>query len=318
MLHSSYIQLITFRQRWQQVHHPLLQKKNISLWLCHLHTDIPGVSGNKCLKLKYHLQQVIEQNKAGVFTFGGAFSNHLCAVAASCNYLKLRSVAYVRTDTLDSDNPTLAFCRQQGMQLIALDRSNYRQRSDQAFIAELNLSHPDLLFVPEGGSSLEGCRGVAELDLMSTPEGAANLIVSAAASGGTLAGMINRHNCPVLGIAVVRDSSLQTRVQQLLNQDSRDKQWQLNHQFTGKGYGHFDAQLLQFCRSMAEQNVQVEPIYTGKALAGVFSLIEQDEIANNSRISFFHTGGLQGLNGLKYRGLITENDFALLSGSAAD
>ena len=308
-------QLIATKQRWQLLQHPLLQQKHIQLWISHLDTSLPEVSGNKCLKLKYHLQQVVAENKSGILTFGGAFSNHLCAVAAACQQLGLQSSAYVRTDKLDSTNPTLAFCLRMGMQLHALDRTTYRRRSEPAFISQLQSQHPTLLIVPEGGSSEAGVRGVTELDLLNTPDGKANLITTATASGGTLAGLIERHASNILGIAVVKDQSLPTRVKQLLTTDSTNKNWQINMAFTGKGYGQFDETLLQFCRDLARHQLYVEPVYTGKALAGVFSLISSGAIAAGSRLSFFHTGGLQGLKGLFYRERITAADLALLSGN---
>jgi 1-aminocyclopropane-1-carboxylate deaminase len=318
MLLSSKIQLFTTLPRWQLLSHPLLSEHKVQLWICRLDTSIAEVSGNKCLKLKYPLQQVYTANKRGIFTFGGAFSNHLAAVAASCHQLGLQSLAYVRTDKLDFSNPTLAFCQRMGMQLIALDRSRYRLRAEASFITQLQELHPQLLLVPEGGSSKAGAQGVAELDLANTPAGQADLIICPTASGGTLAGIINRHCAPALGIAVVRDASLPQRVQQLLQQDRQPQHWQINSDFTGAGYGRFDPTLLQFCRDMARRGLLLEPVYTGKALAGVFSLISSGAIAAGSRLSFFHTGGLQGLNGLYYRELITAADFALLSGLKSD
>ncbi len=317
MLYSSEVQLLTTKTHWQQLSHPVLARYQVQLWICSVDTAIPQVSGNKCLKLKYALADVFQQQKAGVFTFGGAFSNHLSAVAASCKLLGLQSVAYVRSDSLDLNNPTLAFCAAQGMQLKTLDRSRYRQRHDAHFIRQLQQQHPQLLSLPEGGTSAEGARGVAELELAMTPEGAADLLVCASASGGTLAGIINRHTTPVLGIAVVKDRTLPEKIKQLLLPQSSTRLWQLSTDYTGAGYARFDDGLLQFCRDMARHQLYVEPIYTGKALAGLFSMITSGQIAAGSRVSFLHTGGLQGLQGLHYRGLITATDLALLSGSTA-
>ncbi|MDP5135318.1 pyridoxal-phosphate dependent enzyme [Rheinheimera baltica] len=317
MLYSPEIQLISPKQRWQRLSHPLLVQHRIQLWVCHLDTLVPEVSGNKWLKLKYHVQQVMQQNCSGILTFGGAFSNHLCAVAACCRLLGLQSAAYVRADDLDMANPTLAFCQQAGMQLYALDRTSYRQRDNPDFIQQLQEKHKTLLMVPEGGSSDAGASGIAELNLATTPEGDADIIICPTASGGTLAGVINRHDCAALGIAVVKDTSLPQRVSQLLTPESRTKHWQINTNFVGKGYGKFDEALLSFCREMAQHQLHVEPIYTGKTLAAVFSLIASGDIPENSRLSVFHTGGLQGLKGLHYRGLITVSDLALLSGSVA-
>ena len=314
---TSDFSILSATPRWQQLQHPLLRRHNTELWLCHLTTAIAAVSGNKCLKLKHHLAQAKAEGKLGIVTFGGAFSNHLSAVAATCNALNLQSKAYIRTDQLDLSNPTLQFCAKQGMQFIPLDRASYRQKSNPEFTAQVSTSHPDFFLVPEGGSSLQGATGVAELELVATPAGPANLLVSAVASGGTLAGMINRQAAPVLGIAVVKDASLVQRVQQFLQPASEKCPWHIDMEHTFGGYARFDVTLLDFCRAMAVQQVFVEPIYTGKALYGLFQRIEQGKIAAGSRISFFHTGGLQGLNGLYYRKLISAADLVQLSGSGA-
>ncbi|WP_460857212.1 1-aminocyclopropane-1-carboxylate deaminase/D-cysteine desulfhydrase [Rheinheimera gaetbuli] len=323
MLYSSSIQFWQPQLRWQQIHHPLLSGNKVEIWLCHLDTGCNAVSGNKILKLRYVLQQALQQNKAGIFTFGGAFSNHLAAVAAACQLLKLQSTAYVRTEQLDSKNPTLDYCRQRGMALIAIDRINYRQRHDPEFIARLQVRHPQLLAVPEGGSSLIGAAGFADLDFAATPGGTANLVCCATASGGTVAGLIANSAMPydttVLGLTVVKDDSLNQRIRQLLPEQKPLRQWQLVNDYVGAGYARFDIELLQFCKDMAQQQLYVEPVYTGKALAGLVRLVAHNKLSPTvKRISFFHTGGLQGLQGLHYRKLITATDLALLSGSMAD
>jgi 1-aminocyclopropane-1-carboxylate deaminase len=316
MLYSSEIQLLSVQPRWHVVSHPVLAANAVQLWLCELQSTITGVSGNKILKLHYPLQSALQHGYTGIVTFGGAFSNHLCAVAASCQQLGLRSVAYVRTEQLDAENPTLAFCQARGMQLIAIDRQHYRLRHQPDYLAQLQQHHPDFLLVPEGGSSTNGARGVSQLALEQTPAGRADLVVTATASGGTLAGLINRRQSAALGIAVVKDASLFNKVQQLLVAPET-LPWQLNSDFCGAGYARFSLALLQFCRELASQGIYTEPVYSGKALAGVIELVRQGRITTGSRLSFFHTGGLQGLDGLLYRGLITAADHALLSGSVA-
>ena len=318
MLYSTEIKSISPTQRWQLLKHPLLEQYQVELWICHLETGISEVSGNKCLKLKQPLHQVVQQQLAGIFTFGGAFSNHLCAVAASCHALGLHSVGYVRTDKLDLANPSLTFCQKNGMQLIALNRQQYRLRYDDDFCHRLQQQHPQLLLVPEGGTSADGAAGVAEFDFSATPAGKADLVICASASGGTIAGLINSGHSSVLGIAVVKDSSLPTRIQQLLTPETTHQAWSLQQGYAGRGYGRFDTNLLAFCRELANYQLPLEPVYTGKAMSGLFDLVQAGQFTPGCRLSFFHTGGLQGLQGMYYRGLITATDLALLSGLTAD
>ena len=321
MLHSSMVQFWQPELRWQRLQHPMPDRLQPEIWICHLETDSDAVSGNKILKLRYTLELALQQKKSGVFTFGGAFSNHLAAVAEACQRLELTSTAYVRTDKLDDNNPTLAYCAKRGMTLIPLDRSSYRQRNNADFLAQLQQGHPQLMAVPEGGSSVEGAAGIGTINFANAPSGTADLVCCATASGGTLAGLIANPLMPtdtqVLGLSVVNDSSLPQRIMQLLPAHCSTRQWQLNADFIGAGYARFDTQLLDFCREMAQQHLFVEPVYTGKALYALMQLIAQQKLSAR-RISFFHTGGLQGLQGLHYRKLITAADLALLSGLTAD
>ena len=304
--------------RWQNIQHRLLAQQQLELWVYHLETTLPQLSGNKWLKLKYHIVQAQSTNKKGIVTFGGAFSNHLAAVAAICHQQGMRSVALLRADNVDLHNPTLALCRQHGMQFELLSREQYRHRATPAFLRQVQQRYDNLLLVPEGGSSVEGVRGVAELELVQTPAGPADIVFCPAASGGTVAGIINRTALPtqVQAIAVVKDPSLEARIRALLNAQ-HNPNWTLLSQYCGPGYAKFEPPTLEFCREMALQHLYLEPIYSGKALAGVFQQIATGQLALGSRLSFFHTGGLQGLAGLHYRQLITSADYALLSGSSA-
>jgi 1-aminocyclopropane-1-carboxylate deaminase/D-cysteine desulfhydrase-like pyridoxal-dependent ACC family enzyme len=63
---------------------------------------------------------------------------------------------------------------------------------------------------------------------------------------------------------------------------------------------------------LATQQIYTEPVYTGKALHTLLQLLAQGELAQYRRIAFFHTGGLQGLDGLRYRSLISEAQYQQL------
>lgn len=304
------------QQLWQRLSHPCLRQSKITLWISQLITEDPLVSGNKVLKLKYALQSAQANGTKGIITFGGAFSNHLIATAAACQSYGLKSIAYVRTDSIDPNNPTLKNCLSRGMEIRILTRTTYNLRHHLSFIEQLQQQHPDMLIVPEGGSSAAAVQGVSEFNLEKTPAGQADMICCATASGGTLAGLISGvRNSHVLGITVLKDSSLPEKIRDLLPADMlTNKQWQLETSFTDKGYARFSEEILQFCLEIKQQcGLAVEPIYTGKALFGLFSMIKNGDIASGSVISFFHTGGLQGLEGLLYRKQITAEQYRILT-----
>ena len=65
------------------------------------------------------------------------------------------------------------------------------------------------------------------------------------------------------------------------------------------GYGKIDANLVRFINDFkSKTEVQLDPVYTGKMMFGIFDLIKQKKLKENSRILAVHTGGLQGIAGM--------------------
>lgn len=298
---------LTSYLQWKKLQHPVLTDHQTELWLRYTPSDNPDISGNKLLKLKYQLELALQQKYQGLLTFGGAFSNHLVATAAAAAENNLKSVGVVRGEDADLNNPTLALCQSYGMQLIRVSRTYYQSRHLPETMQQLSAQFPAYLHIPEGGTCEAAVRGVSELDMRNTPNGPASLLICAVGSGGTIAGLIHgAENTAVLGIAVVKDLSLPEKIKQFLPLDRSWPEWQLIQALHQPRYGRFDQHLWRFCQSFADQSVQLEPIYTGKALYSVFELIKSGVIPKGSRLSFYHTGGLQALKGLTYRGLINQ------------
>jgi 1-aminocyclopropane-1-carboxylate deaminase len=284
------------------------------------------ISGNKWLKLQYHIKEIQQQEYRGFVTFGGAFSNHLAASAAAAKVAGITATAYVRADVIDVANPTLQYCLQQGMQLIVTDRKTYRRRQDTDFLNTITQRHPNCLIIPEGGSSVLGAKGIATLDLYNTPAGPADVIATATASGGTLAGLIMAENFKVrpfteiIGLAVVNDNSLPQRVNTLLaSQSTVTVPWRIVKTAPEQPYAKCPKEHIDFsCQFALQHGIVIEPVYTGRALYKLYLQIQSGEFAAGSRISFFHTGGLQGIAGLYYRQLINRQQYQILSGARAD
>lgn len=299
---------------WHQLQHPILTANDTELWVCQLEPEVPQIAGNKWLKLHSAIKQRLPNQ--GILSLGGAFSNHLAALAAAGNHFGFPTIGLVRTDQLDTGNPTLQQCLKNGMRLQEIDRILFRQRDSVEFKNYLLNSYPNYLIVPEGGSDKQGAAGVAALPLADTPAGAATLLCCATASGGTLAGIIQRYpNTKVLGLSVVKDNSLARRVERCLPDNRAFLNWQLAK--AASAYGKVTAENIAFCCELKPQ-VSLEPVYTGKALHQLFQLLAEGEIAPGQRIAFFHTGGLQGLAGLYYRKLISKTEYALLAADVSN
>lgn len=293
---NSYIQTIECE---------LLAKKNITLKIKRDDLLHPQISGNKWRKLKYNLIQMQALNKTELLTFGGAFSNHIYACAAAGKEFNLATHAIVRGPELDENNPTLKFAKQCGMQLHVVNRLEYRQRHNEAYLATLQERFPHAYILPEGGTNefaIEGCKELAQ----SLPDH--DYVICPTGSGGTLAGLIegSSNKTNLLGIAVLKQADyLRDEIQALSPKARSQKNWQLLTDFHDGGYGKFTPKLWQFCQNMTnEHNLPLEPIYSGKMMYALWQLIADDYFPSGSTIIAIHTGGLQGLDGLKYRSVI--------------
>lgn len=283
----------------QPLHHPLLTRYELSLWIKRDDLLHPTISGNKWRKLKYILRQALSEQSAGILSFGGAFSNHLHALAAAGHQLALPTVGIVRGESSSRDNPTLSDARRWGMTLEFVDRRQYRRRQDGDWLAELAQRYPGYLIVPEGGSCAQALPGVAELwqelwqQLPDVDE-----VILPVASGGTLAGLLSARpaHCRIRGYAVLKGASwLADEICRLYPPAAQDDGWQLALDHHGGGYAKCSASDQVEIEQLASQlAVPLEPVYSGKALLGVFRDIAAGAYPAGSRLVFIHTGGLQG------------------------
>ena len=285
-----------------QLHHPLLDAKGVRLWCKRDDLIHPTLSGNKWRKLKYHLQQAEALGKTHLLSFGGAYSNHIHALAAAGRRSGLRTTGIIRGEAEAVSNATLSAAKGWGMELIFVDRQSYRQRQDPEWLA--HFMAPDTLIVPEGGSSPLAIPGVAELvaEVPFSPD----LWVLPCASGGTLAGLIAGKREPeqVLAIAVLKGGAfIHDEVCRLHPAAAHSPGWRIALDHHDGGYAKFSPALWQWVQAFSAQTgLPLEPIYSGKAMWGLFRELAAGHIPRDSEIVFIHTGGLQGLAGLREQG----------------
>ncbi|RYY09970.1 MAG: 1-aminocyclopropane-1-carboxylate deaminase/D-cysteine desulfhydrase, partial [Cytophagaceae bacterium] len=113
----------------QLIPHPTAERQGVRLLLWRDDLLNPDLPGNKARKLKYNLQAARTQGHARLLTFGGAYSNHLAAVAAAGWLYGFATIGLVRGEAHQALNPTLARCAAEGMQLHYLVRPTYRRRT---------------------------------------------------------------------------------------------------------------------------------------------------------------------------------------------
>ncbi len=257
----------------------------------------PIISGNKWRKLKYLLKQAQTENKTHLVTFGGAYSNHLLATAASAAKFGFKSTGFVRGEEVNND--TLFLCRLHGMNLIFTDRESYRDKS--ALFSKHFSDYPDAFFIDEGGASPLAAKGCSELINELTDR--YDHIFCACGTGTTAAGIINGiaqhqfktqfHGVPVLK----KGEFLRNDIDHFLTEPA---EYQLHTEYHFGGYGKVTDELIEFVKQfVASTGILIEPIYMGKMLYALYDLIEKKHFATGSRILVIHTGGIWGLLGMK-------------------
>lgn len=258
------------------------------------------VGGNKFYKLKYNLEAAKKQNHHTLLTFGGAFSNHVYATALAGKLHGLKTIGVVRGED-DELNPTMRFCREQGMHLHFVNRETYSGKDEPGFLSELQNRFGNFYVLPEGGTNLLAVQGTKEI--LATVEKNYGLIFCAAGTGGTIAGIISAapSQTKIIGISILKgDDTLTGKVSALISDHHHN--WQIQTQYHLGGYAKYNSTLLQFIHQFTKNyHIRLDPVYTGKVLYAVFQKIDAGEILPHQNILAIHTGGLQGWIGWNYR-----------------
>jgi len=261
----------------------------------------PIVSGNKFRKLKYNIHQAKVENKTQLLTFGGAYSNHIAAVAYAAKENGFKSIGIIRGDEIENkinENPTLLFAQNCGMQFEFVIRERYREKSKPDFIENLKEKYDDFYLIPEGGTNELAIKGCEEI--LAQGDEIFNYICCAVGTGGTISGLINslKPNQKVLGFPSLKGDFLGDEIRKFVKNDC----WKLIHDYHFGGYGKVNGELIGFINSFLERTeIPLDPIYTGKMVFGVMDLMRANYFPDGSKILLIHTGGIQGIHGMNAR-----------------
>lgn len=285
--------------------------KGISLVIKREDLIHPFVSGNKFRKLKYNLLQAKAENQSCLLTFGGAFSNHIAAVAYAGKEHGFQTIGIIRGEELGTkieSNPTLNFAQECGMQLEFISRENYRLKTEAFFLEQLGKKYGSFYLVPEGGTNALAIQGCEEI--LTNEDAFFDYIGCAIGTGGTISGIINSAlpYQKILGFPALKGDFLQDEICNFVQNEN----WELITDYHFGGYGKVNAELIDFINWFFEQTqIPLDPVYTGKMVFGIVDLIKRNYFPENAKILVIHTGGLQGIQGmnlnLKNKGLPTIN-----------
>ncbi len=262
-----------------------------------------AISGNKWRKLKYNLIEAKRQGKETLLTFGGAYSNHIYATASAGNLFGFKTIGLIRGEEHLPLNPTLTFAKEIGMEIHYVNRSDYRKRYDNDFIEKIYEQFGDVYLIPEGGTNLLALKGAKEI--VDDIEIDFDYICSACGTGGTIAGIISGldNHKYAIGFPVLKGASFLERNITKLIKDFTGKEfnnWHLELNYHFGGYAKIKAELINFIEEFETLNgIKLDPVYTGKMMYGIFDLERKGYFKKGSTIIAIHTGGLQGIEGMK-------------------
>lgn len=278
--------------------------RKLELCLLRLDKIHPFISGNKWYKLKHHLLAAATDNKSHLISFGGAYSNHLHALAYAGNKYGFETTGVVRGEAPHESklSPTLKDCRKWGMRLQWMNRQDYRIYSRPAHSASLLTTYPDAYIIPEGGEGLAGLQGLHELmeRFFDELDEGYDLVVSPVGSGTTLASLLAAapERQRIIGVSALKGANdLAERVAQYLPRMA-SSDIEIWHDYHQGGFAKMTPLLQRFISHVHERyGVLLDPVYTGKTLYAICHQFAHHKLGDNQRVLMLHTGGLQGWRG---------------------
>lgn len=269
-------------------------EQTIEVSLLRLDKIHPVISGNKWFKLKEYLGQAIQQQKPGIITYGGAWSNHIVAAAYAARLAGLSSIGLIRGEEPAVYSQTLLDARSYGMKLRFLPRADYRSAAhDPGF------SWPgtkNFLLVPEGGMGAPGVSGAASiLDLVPDLPRFSH-ICCAVGTGTMLAGLASAASPEqeLVGISSLKGrDSLTASIQGMIHPSIARFRIFFDYHFGG--YAKHPPALIDFMnRFYRETRIPTDIVYTSRLMYGIEQLLKGGYFSEGTRVLVIHSGGLQG------------------------
>ena len=271
-----------------------------------------ALGGNKTHKLEYLMAAAIEEDADLVLSTGAAQSNHCRQTAAAAARCGMDCTLVLVGPEPEQVSANLFLDRLLGANIIWTDKGN-RDKDLQLAYDDAIESGKKPYLIPYGGSNEVGAyayyQAYAEL-FKQLNCNVVDWIVLASSSGGTQAGLaigIGKDLTPkVLGISVDEPAAnLQNNVFSIIEQyqtrtgmrtNLTREDILVNDDYIGDGYGIMNEKDREAIHLFAEnEGILLDPVYTGRAGAGLIDLIRKGYFKKEERVLFWHTGGTPGL-----------------------
>ena len=273
--------------------------------------------GNKTRKLEFLIAEAQEQG-ADMLISGGAFqSNHCRQTVAAAARFGFDCKLVLTGDRPSQHSANFLLDQLFGAEIITLPDRKDRDRMLQETFDNAVAAGRKPYLVPYGGSSPTGAMGYTfAMEEFIAQNVNADWIVFGTSSGGTQAGLVLGQRLftfkgRVLGISIDEpEIELKARISELATQASEKLGERI--QFTGDdvlanenycqaGYGVFGAREREAIHLFASnEGLLLDPVYTGRAAAGMIDLIRKGFFKKDETVLFWHTGGQPALFADKY------------------
>ena len=285
--------------------------------------DCTGLAtgGNKTRKLEFLMAEAMEQKADTVVTQGATQSNHARQTAAAAAKLGMKCELLLerRVETMGGEYETTG-----NVFLDTLHGANYQYRPNgtdmnaeaEALGEELRSQGRNVYVIPGGGSNTTGALGYvnAALEVLTQANDmhlSVDHVVHATGSTGTQAGLVvgfegSNSAIPVYGISVRSTKAVQEENVHKLAQATAKRvgvkggipreRVVANSDYVGSGYGQPTEGMREAVAMLAQtEAVLLDPVYSGKGMAGLIDLIRKGHFKKGENVIFIHTGGAVAL-----------------------
>ena len=268
--------------------------------------------GNKTRKLEYLMAAALGENAGMVLTAGAAQSNHCRQTAAAAARCGLDCTLVLAGSEPEKPSANLFLDQLLGAKIVWADKNARYQTLENAF-QEARKKGKKPYLIPYGGSNAVGAyayyQAYAEIEEQ-LKNAMPDWIVFASSSGGTQAGLSigggESGETKILGISVDNSAdalkgivlNIARKLQQKMGRNSIVEEGNIlvNADYTGAGYGIMNDRDLEAIHLFAEtEGILLDPVYTGRAAAGLIDLVRSGFFKPGERVLYWHTGGTPAL-----------------------
>lgn len=281
--------------------------------------DLTGLAfgGNKTRKLEFLVAEAIKQGAKTLITGGAMQSNHCRQTAAAAARFGLGCILVLNGEMPEQASANLLLDQMLGAEVVTIKDRALRDRTLQETYDKALQEGRKPYLVTYGGSSPTGALGYAFAMREFLEQNVhADWILFGTSSGGTHAGFVLGQRVfgyqgKVLGISIDEPEEwLKTRVSALASEASERLGQRIdftgddvlaNEEYCKAGYGVLSGAEREAVKLFAKfEGLLLDPVYTGRAAAGMLDLIRQGFFNRDETILFWHTGGQPALFAEKY------------------